>query len=124
AVGTNALARRPLRFIDMRFRKTALAAAIAGTVILFPASAPGDGHQRKAATPSTVGPLVGADSLDNFPIGGPQRGAFAYRFRAPWTGTITSVKFFAILNTEERPKGYSGGTGGRFRVSLVPDVDG
>ena len=34
------------------------------------------------------------------------------------------MKFFAILNTEERPTGYSGGTGGTFRVSLVADVDG
>jgi hypothetical protein len=67
---------------------------------------------------------VGADSLDNFQIGGPKRGVFAYRFRAPWTGTVASVKFFAILNTEERPAGYSGGTGGTFRVSLVADVDG
>ena len=112
----------------MGLRHKTLACALAGAATLLAGpAAPAGAMPLRGATSgpaNTFGPLIGADSLDNFHVGGPRDSAFAYRFRAQWTGTVDSVRFYAILNTEERPKGYSGGTGGRFRVSLVADTGG
>jgi hypothetical protein len=66
------------------------------------------------------GSLVAADSLANTPIGGPFGTVLAFRFRAGWTGTVRGVRFYVIVNTTER-QGYSGGTWGRLRVSLMRD---
>jgi hypothetical protein len=66
------------------------------------------------------GSLVAADSLANTPIGGPFGTVLAFRFRAGWTGTVRGVRFYVIVNTSER-QGYSGGTWGRLRVSLMRD---
>src|SRR3954451_9622596 len=95
---------RSLSCACMHYGRKILAYATAGALILLCPVAPSAARyaQRAPASPSTFGPLVGADSLDNFQIGGPRRGILAYRFRAPWTGTVNSVRFFAILNTEER----------------------
>ena len=110
----------------MSRRSLKLACAIASAALSTMASA-AVGQARTPGTAAEAGAAFGsrvaADALDNFPIGGPRREAFAYRFRAQWTGTVTAVRFFAILNTEDRT-GYSGGTGGTFRVSLVSDSGG
>jgi hypothetical protein len=63
---------------------------------------------------------VGADSLANTQIGGPDSTVLAYRFRSRWTGVVRAVRFYIVVNAEGRT-GYSGGSGGRVRVTIVPD---
>jgi hypothetical protein len=69
------------------------------------------------------GSLVAADTLSNTTIGGPKGTVLAFRFRARWTGPVRGVRFHVIINPSGR-RGYSGGTGGRLRVALVPDSGG
>ena len=107
-------------------RPQKLVLVLGGTMLLiFASAAPIEGRPSQAVKGSDTyfGSLVGSDALENFPIGGPRRGVFAYRFRSQWTGAVKAVRFFAILNTDER-SGYSGGTGGMFRVELTADAGG
>jgi hypothetical protein len=67
------------------------------------------------------GTLVGADTLANTRIGGPYGTVLAYRFRSQWTGVVRSVRVYVVVNSDGRD-GYSGGTGGRLRVSLGADA--
>jgi hypothetical protein len=66
------------------------------------------------------GSLVAADTLANTRIGGPYGTVLAFRFRSQWTGVVRSVRVYVVVNSDGRD-GYSGGTGGRLRVSLVAD---
>jgi hypothetical protein len=66
------------------------------------------------------GEMVGADTLANTRIGGPYGTVLAFRFRSRWTGTVRAVRFYAVLNSDGRD-GYSGGTGGTLKVTLVSD---
>ena len=70
-----------------------------------------------------LGSLVQADALGNTHIGGPGRTALAFRFRAPWTGSVAAVRFYIIRNVRGRT-GYSDGTGGTLRVALQEDRGG
>ena len=79
------------------------------------------------ATAASAGPalgrhgsLVAADSLANTRIGGPYGTVLSFRFRSHWTGVVRSVRVYVVVNSDGRD-GYSGGTGGRLRVSLVAD---
>jgi hypothetical protein len=67
------------------------------------------------------GSLVAADTLANTRIGGPYGTVLAFRFRSRWTGVVRSVRFYVVVNGDGRD-GYSGGTGGRLRVSLAADA--
>ena len=80
-----------------------------------------------AATAASGGPALGrrgspvaADSLANTRIGGPYGTVLDFRFRPGWTGLVRSVRVYVVVNSDGRD-GYSGGTGGRLRVSLVAD---
>lgn len=75
-----------------------------------------------AADPAAERPgsLVAADTLANTRIGGPYGTVLAFRFRSRWTGVVRSVRVYLVVNSDGRD-GYSGGTGGRLRVSLVAD---
>ena len=66
-----------------------------------------------------IGPRVSADALANTPIGGPFGTTLAFRFRAAWSGSITSVRFYVVVNSGGT-LGYSGGDGGILGVSVVP----
>jgi hypothetical protein len=69
---------------------------------------------------SRYGPGIGADSLANTQVGGPDCGCSnivtSYRFRATTTSSLTSIRVYL-----QGGSGYSGGTGGRIRVSVQPD---
>jgi hypothetical protein len=66
-----------------------------------------------------IGPRVSADALANTPIGGPFGTTLAFRFRAAWSGSITSVRLYVVVNSDGT-LGYSGGDGGILGVSVVP----
>jgi hypothetical protein len=65
-----------------------------------------------------VGPRVGADALANTRIGGPFGTTLAFRFRSTWSGSVTGVRFYVVVNSGSVGE-YSGGDGGILRVSLV-----
>jgi hypothetical protein len=67
-----------------------------------------------------AGSLVQADGLGNTVIGGADRTALAFRFRATWTGSVVAVRCYVIKNVNGRT-GYSEGDGGTMRVSLQAD---
>jgi hypothetical protein len=67
-----------------------------------------------------IGSLVQADALGNTVIGGPDRTALAFRFRASWTGSVAAVRVYMIKNVNGRT-GYSSGDEGIMRVTLQPD---
>jgi hypothetical protein len=66
------------------------------------------------------GSLVQADALGNTVVGGGDRTALAFRFRARWTGSVAAVRFYVIMNVNGRT-GYSSGDGGTMRVTLRAD---
>ena len=68
--------------------------------------------------PRWFGPGVGADALANTRIGGPFGTTLALRFRSTWTGSVTGVRFYIVVNSGSVGE-YSGGDGGTLRVSLV-----
>jgi hypothetical protein len=70
--------------------------------------------------PQRVGSLVQADALGNTVIGGDDRTALSFRFRATWTGSVVAVRVYVIKNVNGR-SGYSSGTGGSMRVALQGD---
>jgi hypothetical protein len=80
-----------------------------------------------AASPSAAGrnpvwwgPRVGADALANTRIGGPFGTTLAFRFRPTWSGSVTGVRFYIVVNSNGVGE-YSGGDGGTLRVSLVAE---
>lgn len=64
------------------------------------------------------GPQVGADALANTRIGGPGGTTLAFRFRSTWSGVVTGVRFYIVVNNGSVGE-YSGGDGGTLRVTLV-----
>jgi hypothetical protein len=64
------------------------------------------------------GTAIAADSKANLPIG--PWGRVSHRFRASQTSQLVSVRF----SQRGGSGGYSGGTGGRIRVSVQPDSNG
>jgi hypothetical protein len=101
--------------------------AVAATCALAAAIAlASDGTQREAresAARQRLGSFVQADALGNSHIGGPGRAALAFRFRATWTGSVATARFYVIRNVRGRT-GYSGGTGGILRVAVHKDSGG
>ena len=65
-----------------------------------------------------LGSRVGADALANTRIGGPFGTTLAFRFRSTWSGSVTGVRFYVVVNSGSVGE-YSGGDGGILRVSLV-----
>lgn len=104
----------------------AACAAIAAALVLAQCSAGGsDAAGVAAGSPfaSRVGSLIQADSLANTVIGGHDRTSLSFRFRAQWTGSVTSVRVYLISNNNATGRtGYSLGNGGRLRVSLRADA--
>jgi hypothetical protein len=84
------------------------------------AAAPATAASADAASESH-GSLVAADALANTRIGGPYGTVLAFRFRSQWTGVVRGARVYVVVNGDGRD-GYSGGTGGRLRVSLVADA--
>jgi hypothetical protein len=70
-----------------------------------------------------IGPRVGADALANTRIGGPYGTTLAFRFRPTWSGSVTGVRFYIVVNSGGVGE-YSGGDGGILRVSLMASDDG
>jgi hypothetical protein len=64
----------------------------------------------------TYGSGIGADSLANMQVGGPNNLMASYRFRATTSSALTSVRIYVIDGT-----GYAGGTGGSIAVSIQAD---
>lgn len=85
-------------------------------------AAKGAAEQPRRATASRSA-TVAADTLANTRIGGPYGTVLAFRFRSAWTGEVRGVRFYVVRNSDGRT-GYSGGTGGTLRVTLVDDADG
>jgi hypothetical protein len=83
------------------------------------------GSSARAASPFTLGTgsLVQADALGNTVIGGDDRTALSFRFRATWTGTVKALRFYVIKNVNGR-SGYSNGSMGTLRVALETDSGG
>src|SRR4051794_41564186 len=100
----------------------AACAAIAAALVLAQCSAGGsDAAGVAAGSPfaSRVGSLIQADSLANTVIGGHDRTSLSFRFRAQWTGSVTSVRVYLISNNNATGRtGYSLGNGGRRSGSL------
>lgn len=63
------------------------------------------------------GPGMGADSLANTLVGGQYNIAVSYRLQAPHTGQLNSILVYFLPDRA----GYSGGTGGRIRVTVNAD---
>jgi hypothetical protein len=76
-----------------------------------------------ASSTTWIGPRVGADALANTRIGGPYGTTLAFRFRPTWSGSVTGVRFYIVVNSGATGE-YSGGDGGILRVSLVAGGDG
>jgi hypothetical protein len=70
-----------------------------------------------------IGPRLGADSLANTRIGGPFGTTLAFGFRPKWSGSVTSVRFYVVVNSDGSGGEYSGGDGGTLRVSLTTAND-
>jgi hypothetical protein len=66
----------------------------------------------------TYGTAIAADSKANLPIG--PWGRISHRFRASQSSALVHVRF----SQRGGPGGYSGGNGGRIRVSVQPDSNG
>jgi hypothetical protein len=71
------------------------------------------------ASHNIYGPGIGADSLANTRIGGPDGTpgrTLSIRFRASTTSALTSINFY-----QQGGPGYAGGTGGSLKVSVQTD---
>jgi hypothetical protein len=93
--------------------------------VVTPAPVSGTGSAAPVSSPSGVatspyGPGIGADSLANTQIGGTlcrcATSQTSYRFRATTTAALTSIRIYLVDGS-----GYSGGSGGRIRISINPD---
>jgi hypothetical protein len=116
----------------LRARRVVAAAwALAAVVMLASAcSSSGSNHASRGSDPVTgtsapargyrAGSLVQADALGNTVIGGPDRTALTFRFRATWTGSVVAVRCYVIKNVNGRT-GYSEGDGGTMRVAMQAD---
>jgi hypothetical protein len=92
-------------------------------IVLVAACSSSGSDRAPASDPTTgarAGSLIQADALGNTVIGGPDRTALAFRFRATWTGTVVAVRCYVIKNVNGRT-GYSEGDGGVMRVALRAD---
>jgi hypothetical protein len=118
--------------VTWRRRASAVAvglALIAGGVIVIASAGSReeqDGADRPARTTALgdlqrPGSLVAADPWRTHGSAARSATVLAFRFRAPWTGSVEAVRFYLILNTRGR-RGYSGGTGCRLRVAIAHDL--
>jgi hypothetical protein len=90
----------------------------------------GSGHVSSGSDPPAAvsasarsyqaGAQAQSDSLGNTVIGGPDRAALAFRFRALWTGSVVAIRCYVIKNVHGR-SGYSLGDMGTMRVVLQAD---
>jgi hypothetical protein len=106
-------------------RRPVAAACLAIPVVLLASTCSTSGADRPSRAALATGAhrsgsLVQADALGNTVIGGRDRTALAFRFRAAWTGSVVSARFYVITNVNGRT-GYSSGDGGVMRVSLRAD---
>lgn len=102
----------------------AITLVFAATACSSSSSSDGSDTARAAAAATLrTGSFVQADALGNTVIGGSDRSALAFRFRATWTGTVAALRFYVIKNVNGR-SGYSGGTMGTLRVALESDSGG
>ena len=76
------------------------------------ASLPAAGKER------VVRPACGRRSLANTRIGGPYGTTLAFRFRPTWSGSVTGVRFYVVVNSGGEGE-YSGGDGGILRVAVT-----
>lgn len=97
--------------------------AVVAVVLLSTCSSSSPERSSGAAQPAgshRTGSLIQADALGNTVIGGPSRTSLAFRFSAPWTGSVVAVRCYVIKNVNGRT-GYSEGNGGTMRVALRAD---
>jgi hypothetical protein len=71
------------------------------------------------AVSGIYGTALNIDTKANLQVGWTDKARLAHRFRAGTSSTITSVRF-----AQRGGDVYSGGTGGKIRVSIQPDADG
>jgi hypothetical protein len=82
----------------------------------------------KAARPAPkstgiYGPGIAMTSLSNSPIGGPANtNPISLRFRAERSGNLRTARIYIITDRNNSGRrGYSGGNGGRYQISIRPD---
>ena len=94
----------------LRARRPTAVAFAAVAVALLTTTCAGVGNRASSAAvtsgPHRTGSLVQADALGNTVIGGRDRTALAFRFRAAWTGSVVATRFYVITNVNGRT-GYS-----------------
>jgi hypothetical protein len=116
---------RPVWVSRWRASEARTAVAVACALVPFLSACSSCGSESRARPSEErrvhrIGSLVQADALGNTVIGGPDRTALAFRFRASWTGSVEAVRVYLIRNVNGRT-GYSGGDEGIMRVTLRPD---
>jgi hypothetical protein len=116
---------RPVAVSRRRAPGARAALAVACPLLVFASacsSCGSDSPARPSVPPRAylIGSFVQADALGNTVIGGSDRTALAFRFRATWTGSVVAVRCYVIKNVNGRT-GYSSGDGGILRVTLQPD---
>jgi hypothetical protein len=98
----------------------ALALLLAGAAGL--AGWPAEPSLVLAATVSSYGPGIGADSLANAQVGGSlchcSNSSTSYRFRATQSSSLRSIMIYVIANGNT---GYSHGTGGTMSITIQSD---
>lgn len=85
---------------------------------------------RRAAAPAAevlgiYGPAIALDYLNNYQIGGTNGAGLqqvSYRFKADYTGDLSSVRMYVIGTSAGA--GYGAGTGGTIRLELCADSSG
>ena len=111
---------------DLRGRRLRLRACLTPVLVGLLAAACSLGATSRPAAgikSEWIGPRVGADALANTRIGGPYGTTLAFRFRPTWSGSVTGVRFYIVVNSGGVGE-YSGGDGGILRVSLMASDDG
>lgn len=120
---------RPVAVRRWRAFGARTAVAVACPLMIFASACASRGSDSESDSPARpsdppraygTGSLVQADALGNTVIGGSNRTALAFRFRATWTGSVVAVRSYVIKNVNGRT-GYSSGDGGIMRVTLRPD---
>jgi len=66
--------------------------------------------------PALYGSAIGADSLNNSVVGGPDGRMVSYRFRATESAELTSIRVYVVTGS-----GYSGGSNGSLSVTVQTD---
>jgi hypothetical protein len=64
------------------------------------------------------GPGIGMDSFNNTQVGGPNKLATSYRFRASTSSKLNSIRVYIIGPTHA---GYGAGTGGTWQITVQTD---